>query len=81
MGIRTTVTLDEDVFSRMKEESRKQGKAFKEVLNNTLRRGLLRPDRPAEPFALRTFQMGERPGLNYDCMGEMLEQVEGPLHK
>jgi hypothetical protein len=25
--------------------------------------------------------MGHRPGLNYDCIGELLEQLEGPLHR
>jgi hypothetical protein len=25
--------------------------------------------------------MGTRPGLNYDNVGELLEQVEGPGHK
>lgn len=38
--MRTTVTLDADVEQRLKDAMRRQGKSFKETLNDVLRRGL-----------------------------------------
>jgi len=32
MSIRTTVTLDEDVYERLKEESRRRGVPFRQTL-------------------------------------------------
>lgn len=38
--MRTTVTLDADVEQRLRDAMRRQGKSFKETLNDALRRGL-----------------------------------------
>jgi Arc/MetJ family transcription regulator len=43
MSIRTTVTLDEDVLQRVKEESRLRGASFRDTLNDLLRQALLAP--------------------------------------
>lgn len=39
-NMRTTVTLDADVEQRLRDAMRRQGKGFKETLNDALRRGL-----------------------------------------
>jgi ribosomal protein L4 len=39
-GMRTTLTLDEDVAKQLHEIARKKGESFKEVVNSTLRKGL-----------------------------------------
>lgn len=81
--MRTTLTLDEDVASRLKSEARKSGRPFKQVVNEALRKGLAK--RPAgekiPPFKVKARSMGLYPGLNYDNIGELLEQIEGPLYK
>jgi hypothetical protein len=83
MGIRTTVTLDEDVLARVKEASRSRGISFRETLNDLLRTGLLAsskpPDRPK--FRIRASHMGLRPGLNYDSTEALLEYAEGIDHR
>jgi hypothetical protein len=38
--MRTTVTLDPDVAAKLKEEARRRGTSFEEVLNASVRRGL-----------------------------------------
>jgi len=77
--VRTTLTLDEDVAAKLKAETRKSGKPFKQVVNETLREGLLRP-LPAKlpPFKVKARPMGLRPGLNYDCIGALLEYLDEP---
>ena len=81
--MRTTLTLDDDIVASLKIESKKSGKSFREILNHFLRIGLNSSRQPknSKPFRVRTRKLGPRPGLNFDNISELLEQVEGPLHK
>jgi hypothetical protein len=83
--VRTTLTLDEDVASRLKAEVRRSGKPFKEVVNDCLRLALSnrRRDRsPEPPFEIRPRDLGAlRPGLSLDNIGNLLEAAEGPAHR
>jgi hypothetical protein len=80
--VRTTLTLDEDVAAKLKAAARRSGRAFKDVVNDTLRRGLVTaPPAPREPFRVKARDLGARPGLSFDNIGEWLEQIEGPGHK
>jgi predicted transcriptional regulator len=82
--VRTTLTLDEDVAAKLKSLARRTSRAFRDVVNETLRRGLagsLQP-RARQPFRIEARDLGRcRPGLNMDDIGELLDQVEGPLHR
>ena len=81
--MRTTITLDEDVAAKIKAKMQKTGLSFKDVVNEMLRAGLLFSEKATKqkPFKVNARPLGIRSGLNYDCMSELLEQVEGPLHK
>lgn len=79
--MRTTITLDPDVAAKLKAEMRRTGKKFREVVNSRLRRGLREEEAPKKRFVVKPFISGERPGLNYDNIGELLEQLEGPDYK
>jgi predicted transcriptional regulator len=82
--VRTTITLDEDVAAKLTSLARRTGRAFRDVLNETLRRGLARPTAapPREPFAVKARDMGRlRPGLTLDSVANLIEQAEGPLHR
>jgi hypothetical protein len=82
--VRTTLTLDEDVAARLKSEARRKGQPFKDVVNDTLRRGLAtrQPGRSAAPFRVKARDLGSlRPGLSLDNVAELIEQVEGALHR
>jgi hypothetical protein len=81
--VRTTLTLDDDVSSRVKAEVRRSGRPFKQIVNDLLRLALtLRRDSGrVRPFKVRPHPLGLRAGLEYDNVGELLEQLEGPLHR
>ncbi len=81
--MRTTLTLDEDVAANLKAEARRTGRSWKEVVNETLRLGLVarRLLRPSQPFRVQARAWGLRPGLDYDRISELLEQLEGPLSR
>jgi hypothetical protein len=83
--MRTTLTLDEDVAAKLKAESRRLDRSFRDVVNETLRRGLATsPTRAsARPlFKVSARDFGNlRPGLSVDNVAELLEQVEGSFHR
>lgn len=82
--MRTTLTLDDDIAAKLKAESRRAGRPFRDVVNETLRRGLVtrRSAAPKAPFRINARDLGElRPGLSLDNVADLIEQVEGPLHR
>jgi len=83
MSIRTTVTLDEDVYERLKEESRRRGVPFRQTLNEMVRRGFAAAGKPKRRtrFVAKAKDLGLRPGLSYDNTEELLEYAEGPSHR
>jgi len=83
MSISTTVTLDDDVVSRVKRESQSRGTSFRNTLNDLLRAALLGVDNKPRRRALiiKPTHMGHRPGLNYDNIESLLEYGEGDQHK
>jgi hypothetical protein len=80
--MRTALTLDEDVAAKLTAEARRTGRPFRDVVNETLRRGLA--DGPAEPRASITLQVRDlgdlKPGLSLDNVPDLVEQIEGPIY-
>jgi hypothetical protein len=80
--MRTTLTLDDDVAAKLQAEARKSGRSFKETVNRVLRLGLnSKKDAPLKPFKVRAWRMGARPGLNFDNIEELLDQIDGPMRR
>ena len=85
MGIRTTVTLDEDVLNRVKDESKATGRSFRETLNELVRDGLASHQHSGQrkrELRITPLHLDGRPeGINYDCTEALLEYLDGPGHK
>ena len=82
--MRTTLTLDEDVAAKLRAEARRSGRSFRDVVNDAIRRGLASRQvaRAAGPFKVTARDLGPlRPGLDLDNIADLLERVEGPLHR
>jgi plasmid stability protein len=82
--MRTTLTLDDDVAAKLKTESNRTGRSFRETVNETLRQGLAsrRASARRQPFKLTARDLGDlKPGLSLDNVAALIEQVEGPLHR
>ena len=82
MGVRTTITLDDDVIERVKMESRSRGTSFRHTLNDLLR-SALHAGKPQSRRRIRieSRHMGYRPELNYDDVESLIEFAEGPAHR
>lgn len=62
--MRTTITVDDDLFASLQRLARERGTSFKQVLNATLRSGLqpAAEDRPA--YRMPTGRLGLREGVD-----------------
>ena len=82
--MRTTLTLDEDIAAKLKAETRRSGKSFKQLVNDLLRIALnsRRQAPPQRAFKIEARDLGRlKPGLSLDNVGELLEHAEGPGHR
>jgi hypothetical protein len=82
--MRTTLTLDDDVAANLKAESRRAGRPFREIVNETLRRGLASQRLTARrrTFKVTVRDLGNlKAGLSLDNIAELIEQVEDPPHR
>lgn len=81
--MRTTLTIDDDIATLVEHEVKRSGDSFKGTVNRLLRQGLMasREKAEAKPFEITPIQMGLPPGLSYDRIPELLEELEGPYHR
>lgn len=79
--MRTTLTIDDDVSTKLKAKLKKSAdKSFKDIVNETLRLGLLAEKdlkKGSDAFRVRSRPLGVIKGLNYNNIGELIEQIEG----
>jgi hypothetical protein len=73
--MRTTVTLDPDVEAMLRNEVRRRGEPFKQVLNNAIRAGLRNVKQRDKGFEPLTFDMG-RPRLDLTKAASLAAELE-----
>ena len=78
--MRTTLTLDDDVFAKLTAETRRSGRSFKDVVNTFLRAALNAKPQPAarRRFGVRARPLDPVPGISFDNVEALLDQIEGP---
>jgi hypothetical protein len=80
--MRTTLTLDDDIAHRLKEEMHRRGISFKDTVNSLLRLALsIRATEKPAPFVVETRDLGRPTNLDFDKISELLERIEGPEHR
>jgi hypothetical protein len=77
MSIRTTITLDDDVIERVKEESKTRGLPFRTTVNMLLRIGLVasHAQKGRTGFEVKPFRMGLPQGVHKTSA--LIEMGEG----
>ena len=82
--MRTTLTLDDDIAAKLRTESRRTGRSFRDVVNEALRQGLTgrKATTRGPEFRVETRDLGAlRPDLSLDSVAHLLEETEGALHR
>ena len=75
--MRTTVTLDPDVESLLRESIQRGRKTFKQALNDALRRGLKGEGTGTEPaFEISARPLGLREGIDPSRLQELDDEIE-----
>ena len=77
--MRTTLTLDDDLFARLKDLARDGGLSFKEVTNRVIRRGLSAGEEPVEgpkPFRVKASACGFKPGVDPLKLNQIYDDLE-----
>ena len=76
--MRTTLTLDDDLARVLKQRARLLNQSFKQVVNDTLRRGLspTSGEKPRRPFRIRTFSSAYAPGVDRLRLKELADDME-----
>lgn len=76
--VRTTLTLDDDVAAKLTAEARKTGRSFKDVVNTALRIGLnVKRSGSVKSFRVHARALDARPGVSFDNVEALLDQIEG----
>ena len=76
--MRTTLTLDDDVAERLRNQARASGLPFKSVVNEMLRLALNVRTEPATARALVWRETPLRTGIEFESASELLERLDGP---
>jgi hypothetical protein len=82
--MRTTLTLDDDVAAKLKTGSQRAGRPFRKIVYEALHRGLhnRRATARRRAFKVTARDLGNlKPGLSLDNIAELIEHVEGSLHR
>jgi ActR/RegA family two-component response regulator len=74
--VRTTVTLDPDVASKLKRAARDRGISFKEALNASVRRGLSSAEATPRPYRVPVRRLGAKPGIDLDRALRVADRLE-----
>lgn len=78
MKKRTTLTLDEDVAARLDEETHRQRKPFRQVVNEAIRRGLSGSERRRKlpPYRIVIHKTRLQPGIDPLSFNRMADELE-----
>jgi len=75
MGMRTTITLDDDVAAAVEQLRQQRSMGLSEAINELIRAGLTEK-KPRKPFRQRSEHIGMR--IDVTNVAEALELLEGP---
>lgn len=83
--MRTTVTLEDDVFAKLQEEASRNRTSMKDTINELLREGLrakeLNRSAPSAKFRIRPRNFGVSTGIPIDSTSKLLNLLEGEEHR
>ena len=75
--MRTTLTLDDDIAAKLSDLAHNLRKPFKEIVNDTLRRGLGGGEASeSKPFTVRPFATELRPGFDPRGFNKLYDEME-----
>ena len=77
--MRTTLTIDDDILSALKDHARATGRSFKDVVNEVMRNGLTAGAKPlaGRPrFKVISSRRGFLPGIDPLKLNQIVDELE-----
>lgn len=74
--MRTTVTIDPDIATRLRRLAAERGVSFTSTINATLRTGLDAERTPGRPWRETTRDLGSLPGVDLDKALQLASEFE-----
>ena len=74
-GMRTTLTLADDVAAAVERLRRERSIGLSEAVNDLVRAGLVR-EQSSAPFVQKTHDLGD--GIDYSNVADAVETLDGP---
>jgi len=81
--VRTTLSIDDDVAKLVDHEVRRSGDSFKGTVNRLLRLGLTaaRQPKPRKRFVVTPKALNTGLGTRFEKVEDLIESLDGPLHR
>ena len=78
LNMRTTLTIDDDLFRELREKAHKTGAPFKEVVDKAIRVGLEHIDKPKQmkPYKCKTYSLGYPLSADLDHALNLVDRLE-----
>jgi hypothetical protein len=76
--MRTTLTIEEDVAQQIRQRMADKKLPLKRVVNDALRAGLSKTGKKERTtrFVVKPWPLGLKPGIDYDKLGQLLDQLD-----
>lgn len=74
--MRTTLTLDDDVFRLVEDAVHRERRPMKQVINDALRRALAPPVKRQEQYRLEPHESAVRSGLDLAGFNKLADELE-----
>lgn len=83
MAERVTLSVEDDLMKELRKRAQEKGRSLQEVIHEVLQTAVCPPKHnfTPKPFVVRARALHAHPGLDFDDIEGLLEQVEGPLHR
>lgn len=75
-GMRTTLTLDEDVVRLIEEAVHRERRPMKHIINDALRKALAQPTERRTPYELKPHRSAVRPGFDLAGFNRLADEWE-----
>jgi hypothetical protein len=76
------LSLEDDVYRKLKSEVRRTGRPFKELVNDLLRRSLSQKENsPPRSFRVDARDMGLREGIDLSNIHQLLDDLDGAARR
>ena len=76
--MRTTLTIEPDVAQEIRQRMAEKKLPLKRVVNDALRLGLSKTSKKERTthFVVKPWPLGLKPGIDYDKLGQYLDQLD-----